>query len=292
MTNIDENDDYFWIRIYDYIYERDMSSNSKGTMLDEFYIKTTNGRDFVKNEVLERYGNQAANKLKFARPKKKDGIYAIILDSTKMFHDRFYTEIETYCFHCHKPIKGRGFEFPRWYIGERNWFELERDSSYNEYLPSSENVFFCNSNCKSTCQRSITHEGEFQMKEEGFNGNVFGYVYQIYNRAENKYYVGQTRYMPFFRWQEHVKAGQKGDISDLSFSVLAEVYNQRYEGKSTKENEEQNQIYLNNIEAWWISKYKEENYDTVNITKPKITIPYLKELFEDMVLKQDKLLLD
>jgi hypothetical protein len=269
---------YYWVRVYDYNYERDTSN--KGTMIDEFYVEGMNGREEAKIIVKEKYCSPTSNEIKFAKPKKTNGIYANITDSNKFFYDRFYVTINTVCFWCTKQIKGKASEFPRDYLGN-NIFIM------NDFT-SEDTVYFCKHDCKSHFNK-VKHnhnEGEFQVKEEGQNGNVFGYVYLIYNRAEDVYYVGQTRYMPFFRWQEHIKDGGKGDISDLSFSVLSEIY------KDKKQTDDYNQLYLNSIEAWWIAKYQTEGHKVLNITKPKITIQHLKDKFNDMVLKQKQLQLD
>ena len=80
-----------------------------------------------------------------------------------------------------------------------------------------------------------------------------------------------------------MKAGGKGDLDNLVFSVLAEV---RYNKKAGLD---ENQQYLNSIEAWWINKFNEEGYKTFNATKPRITIADLKEKFDDMVARQKQL---
>lgn len=268
---------YFWIRIYDYNFERD--KGEKGTLLDEFYLKDIEGgREKVKEQVCERYCHNTSQDLKFAKPRKKDGIYAIIMDSDKFFYERFYATVDTYCFCCHKPVKGKASEFPREYIGESSYYDFD-DSRFTDL---DKTAYFCTYDCKREFQEIRSNrEGEFQAKEEGRNGEVFGYIYQIYNRKEDTYYIGQTRYMPFFRWQEHVKDGGKGDITDLSFSVLAEV--------NRSSNQDEDQQYLNSIEAWWIEKYKSDQHQVFNISKPKITIANLKERFQDMIEKQESL---
>jgi hypothetical protein len=260
---------YFWVRVFDYNFDRD--AYDKGIMLDEFYLKDlVGGREEAKQAVRDRYSGKAQNEIAFAKPKKqKSGLYAIVKESSKFFYDRFTKMIETYCFTCHKPISGKASEFPRAYLdGE-----------------TEEATYFCNYDCKRDFHQKVDpfSEGEFQVKEEGESGDIFGYIYLIYNKAENVYYVGQTRFMPFFRWQEHVKDGGKGDIKDLSFCVLTEVRRNR------KQNDEFNQAYLNSVEAWWIAKYGEEGNQVFNITKPKITIEHLKELFNDIVKKQQSL---
>lgn len=85
------------------------------------------------------------------------------------------------------------------------------------------------------------------------------------------HYIGQTVYMPFFRWQEHVKSGLKGNITDLVFETITEV-------------RVKSQEYLNNIEAWWIQKYIDEygKDHVMNITVPKITL-------EDLAVEYSKI---
>jgi hypothetical protein len=109
----------------------------------------------------------------------------------------------------------------------------------------------------------------------GRNGGVYGYIYHIYNRITNMHYIGQTVYMPFFRWQEHVKSGLKGNITDLTFETITEV-------------RVKSQEYLNNIEAWWIQKYIHEyGCDMVmNITVPKLTMEDLIKEFDMQVIGQ------
>jgi hypothetical protein len=264
---------YYWIRLFDYNYERD--EYEKGTLLEEFYLKDIlGGRDEVRKEIYSKYDEDFNKSLKFAKPRKKDGVYALVMDSSKFFYDRFYVEIDTLCFDCHKPIKGKAAEFPRGYIGgtEHVWFD---DPDLSDLEKTS---YFCDYNCKNSFSYKLRKdtEGEFQQREEGRNGEVFGYIYEIYNRAFDKYYVGQTRYLPFFRWQEHVKDGSKGLITDLSFRVITEV-------NKSKDMNIDDQKYLNNIESWWIQKYKEEGKDVFNITVPKITLSDMKEKFKQMI---------
>ncbi|MEK5183240.1 GIY-YIG nuclease family protein [Paenibacillus sp. FSL P4-0288] len=270
---------YFWIRVYDYVYERDQYE--KGTKLDEFYLKDMTNREEVKAHIRNMYSSNSSKDLKFAKPKKgASGIYAIVMESTQFYHDYFYCQLDTFCFWCHKPVQGKASEFPREYIGDDHFY-APRDDVFNDH---SKTAFFCTYECKRHFLNSKrNNEGEFQVKEEGENGNVYGYIYLIYNREKDSYYVGQTRFLPFFRWQEHVKGGQKGDIADLTFTVLTQV------NRDHTKNDEKNQEYLNNIEAWWIQKYHMECSNVVNITKPKITIQDLKDRFTEMVEKQSLL---
>lgn len=193
---------------------------------------------------------------RFAKPRKGNGIYALVMDSNQFFYERFNIEVDTICFNCHKSIKGK-----------------QKDFSYIT-ADGGKKYYFCSYGCRAETSSKINpyYEGEFQTRE-GYesNGGVYGYIYHIYNRKTNMHYIGQTVYMPFFRWQEHVKSGLKGNITDLVFETITEV-------------RVKSQEYLNNIEAWWIRKYIDEygRNHVMNITVPKITL-------EDLAVEYSKI---
>ena len=243
---------YFWIRVYDYQYDRD--DYNKGILLDEFYIKGEDiTREEAKTRVINKY-NSIGQVMKFSKPRKKNGIYSIVMQSDKFYYDYFSKEIDTCCFHCHQPIKGMWRQFPRIEIQDKEYY-------------------FCSYDCKNKLQNNLRYEGEFQSKEK-VNEKIIGYIYHMYNKTENKHYIGQTKYLPFFRWQEHIKEGKKGDITDLVFDVITEV---------RCSNEENPQKVLNNIEAWWINKYIEEGYEIYNVSIPKLSIEDYQRKFDDMI---------
>ena len=258
---------YYWVRIFDYKKGDDLKeyaniedwNNRKGTLLDEYYLcgeKMT--REDAKSEVTQRSGVE-----KFAKPRKNDGVYALVMESNQFFYERFNMEVDTVCFNCRKPIKGKMQYFP--YI-------THEDVKYH----------FCSYDCRRETQNKINPyvEGEFQEREDyETNGGVYGYIYHIYNRKSDMHYIGQTVFMPFFRWQEHAKQHIKGDITDLVFETITEV-------------RVKSQEYLNNIEAWWIRKFIDEygKQSVMNITVPKITIEeliaeYAKIVGGQMVVK-------
>lgn len=255
--------DYWWIRVFDYNHKRD--AYEKGIMLDEFYLKDVS-KDDAKTQVKAKYVGQSAKQIQFAKPKNKDGLYAIIMESNEFFYERATTILDTYCLwhSCHKPIKGPLTNFP--HIKVNN----EKDEL--------ESFHFCSYQCKEKFYNRNS-EGEWQTKEEGLNGEVFGYIYHIYNKQDNSHYIGQTKFLPFFRWQEHVKSKIKGDLMDLIFETIAQVR------KSDK-----SQQLLNSTEAWWIKKFIEEGYNVINISNPQITIEDMKIKFNEMVSKQQNLI--
>lgn len=251
-------ENYFWVRIFDYNYERDESL--KGSLIYEDYFKNLE-RDEVKNKVLE------LNKdLKFSKPRKKDGVYCILMSSSRFFYDRFKVNIDCLCFNCLNEIKGRDKDFPNTLIDDLKYY-------------------FCDYNCRSSYFRKSNkayNEGEFQTKEKGIvnKKEIFGYIYEIYNRIEDTYYIGQTRYYPFFRWQEHIKSGIKGDIEDLSFRVVSSLTSTSNEIKDAK--------YLNELESYFIKIYECDNKNIINITKPKFNNKEWLEIYENKMKKKIK----
>lgn len=255
---------YWWIRIFDYKTDEELKEYTdidvwearRGTLLDEYYLCGEDmTREDAKKAVRERSGVE-----RFAKPRKGCGVYALIMDSNAFFYERFMVDVDTICFNCHKPIKGKEKDFP----------SITADNGVKYH--------FCSYDCRMVVQRKINpySEGEFQ-EREGYenNGGVYGYIYHIYNRSTNMHYIGQTVYMPFFRWQEHVKSGLKGDITDLIFETITEV-------------RVKSQEYLNNIEAWWIQKYIHDygRENVMNITTPKITMEDLIKEFDMQVIGQ------
>lgn len=221
-------------------------------MLEEYYLC---GEDLTREQVKDKV-KQRSGVSTFRKPSKNDGVYAIVMNSDKYYYDRFYVEVDTQCFNCLKPVKGKEKDFCSM---------VHEDTKYH----------FCSYDCYRTVSNKINPytEGEFQSREDYTrNGGAYGYVYHIYNRKTNMHYVGQTIYMPFFRWQEHVKQGVKGDITDLVFETITEV-------------RVKSQEYLNNIEAWWIRKYIEDygKDHVMNISIPKITMEQLIKEYSKIV---------
>lgn len=257
---------YWWVRIFDYQTDEELKGYSdvnvwetqKGTLLDEYYLcGETMTMEDAKNIIKERSGVE-----KFAKPRKSCGIYALLMSSNEFFYSRFTAVIDTHCFNCYKKIKGKQKDFP----------SISADNG--------EKYYFCSYDCCRIVQNKINPylEGEFQ-EREGYerNGGVYGYIYHIYNRETDMHYIGQTVYMPFFRWQEHAKSKLKGEITDLIFEVVTEV-------------RVKSQEYLNNIEAWWIQKYIHDygRENVINLTVPKITMEDLIKEFNRQISGQLK----
>ncbi|MCT4662768.1 MAG: GIY-YIG nuclease family protein [Tissierellales bacterium] len=234
-------------------------------MLDEFYLKDVSSRDEAKKHIKEKYDEEFYNGIKFAKPRKKDGVYSILMKSDNSFYHRFYDKIDTYCFMCHSKIEGK-------------------EADYYKKTIESEDYYFCSRECRDKYKATVSkyNEGEYQVK--CIPDNMYGYIYLMYNKCTNIYYIGQTQFLPFFRWQEHIKTGGKGHISDMVFSILAEV------GKDLRLSNDENQDLLNDIESWWINKFIEEGQEVYNLTIPKIKNSDLIKRFRKMIKMEEGLI--
>lgn len=141
---------YYWIRVFDFKTDEELKDNTdidvwearRGTLLDEYYLRGEKmTRDEAKEIVKDRSGVS-----RFAKPRKAGGVYALIMDSTEFFYNRFMIDVNTFCFNCHKPIKGKMKDFP----------SLTADNGVKYH--------FCSYACRRSVQNKINpySEGEFQ----------------------------------------------------------------------------------------------------------------------------------
>lgn len=67
------------------------------------------------------------------------------------------------------------------------------------------------------------------IKREDFQylENCCGYIYKITKKSSNEIYIGQTKYLPIFRWGQHLKTERfkLNDIDNYTFEVIEKVKN-------------------------------------------------------------------
>lgn len=236
---------------YDYSIDYE-SDDYKGELLYEDYeCGESLTRDEVKKKISENFGIK-----RFAKARKDaDCIYAIVMSSSEYFYSRFKDEIDTICHNpkCNRHLKGKMKNFRKYNYDIYNSDDIKKEPMY-----------FCSYDCERTVRDALNPrlEGDWQSKSDYHtNGGVYGYIYHIFNKVTGMHYIGQTRFMPFFRWQEHVKAGEKGEICDLVFETITEV-------------RVLDQDYLNSMEAWWINTFIEDygKENVINVMVPKVSI--------------------
>ena len=267
---------YYSIRIYDY--DRNRDKDGEGILEDKFFLIADSIEDCYK-QMAKKYTAQFAlriydNKESLLKTSNPRGLYLDLAVVSKGIYEGEEVELDDYCFYCHTPIKGKESSFPKEKV------PLFDDYDFGEDDESEVVVHFCSHDCKKKYLHDLNpDEVPIVLKRTSDeNKGIFGYVSQIYNRKENTYYIGQTRFSPFFRWQEHVKSLKKGQLKDLSFSIITEI--------PVCENAKQ---LLNDSETWWINKYKDEGYNTFNIVEPKVSKRKFKEKYDEMVAENKQL---
>ena len=261
---------YYLIKIYDYEVARD--KDGEGILEDKFFLMADSIQDVYK-QMAKKYSVRFLariydNKEAILKTGIVKGLYIDITIVSKEVYEGEIVELDDYCFYCHTRIKGKESSFPKEKISLVDEYDFDEDEE-SEVI-----VHFCSHDCKKKYLHDLNpDEVPISLKRTSDESKgIFGYVYQIYNRKENIYYIGQTRFSPFFRWQEHVKSLKKGQLKDLTFSIITEI--------PVCENAKQ---LLNDSEAWWINKYKDEGYNTFNIVEPKISKRTFKEKYDEIV---------
>ena len=140
------------------------------------------------------------------------------------------------------------------------------------------NKLFCSNRCKSNyverererIKNETDNEGEWITKESFTNPNrVIGYIYKITKRSTREFYVGQTIYVPIFRWGQHLNTTRFSldNIADYMFEVIELVY----DGTIILEREK-----------YWIQKmYKENPRLSLNISNTA-NVDFRKKLIPDI----------
>jgi hypothetical protein len=241
---------YWWCRIFTFIDEKETTCTIP---ISEFYIVADTLAECKRIIIEEKHLEYKY----WAKPKKEKADYLKIMESTKYYYDRYNSmqePLHDYCYMCQKEIDGKFDDYK--YL--KNYGFGENQDEYR---------YFCSYECKqeyTSKKVALNSDVEEWQSRTNLNG-VLGYIYHIYNKATHKHYIGQTKYMPFFRWQEHIKSNKKGNIEDLVFETLCEIY-----GKEP--------ITLNKAESHYINLYIKkygENY-VMNDNIPKFNFEQLE----------------
>lgn len=201
-------------------------------------------RDHFKEIIRSLYGEN----IRFAYSKKLEvgDIYCIIIGEHCWNTEKYFNRIEFDCDYCKSKTTG----FVNSQITISHW-DMERLlNQYDKYG----NKKFCCMRCK---ERFVEQEAGkiseqtdasnlFVTKDMFTNYNIAGYIYKITKKSTGEFYVGQTIYVPIFRWGQHLTTERFNirDILDYKFEVIEKV---------TKDDN------ILEREKYWIQKCFEEN---------------------------------
>jgi len=106
-------------------------------------------------------------------------------------------------------------------------------------------------------ERDLPEDFEGWISKDNLVGNKNGYIYKITKKSTREFYVGQSIYVPIFRWGQHLKTERfpLSGIEDYKFEVIEIV------GADTD---------INEREKYWIQTLYKENPDlSLNISLTK-----------------------
>jgi len=243
-------------------------------------VVITESRETFKENIRTLYPN-----IKFANNGKlKEGdIYCIII-SDNCFNAAEYLAVKDFvCNHCGKTFKSNERLLNRYYSAYEFKTKHVTADVLKEYEARIKDMRFCSKECL------LNHKGDVisMLEEETLNrqGNdkdfapdIFitrhtfdktikgvGYIYKISKKSTKEFYVGQTSYVPIYRWGQHLLTERFDirNIDDYIFEILEVV-------KNTKK--------LNERERYWINKCRDENPSlSLNVMIPKEKVDKIKK---------------
>jgi hypothetical protein len=103
-------------------------------------------------------------------------------------------------------------------------------------VPGYENLRFCSESCrydfvekehkKLMKDKNMDFDPNEWISQDMFSNNdIAGYIYRITKKSTGEFYIGQTSYVPIFRWGQHLRSDRFpiSDIHDYTFEVIETV---------------------------------------------------------------------
>lgn len=256
ITEIDDKEIYFY-RIYEvtndidnmnYSFYGDREINRK--LVDNGYIIAEN-KDEFKEILKDTYPN-----IHFGRKKNVDLGYQYVSVIYHSKYELYKSQMISYkCDNCGKQITTDYFNLNSCLINCALWIGIGKktDEKYN----------FCCEECKNIYEQKLKDEetsknGDMYVDEyvdrNSFNEYSDGYIYKITKKSTGEFYIGQTRYVPMYRWMQHLRTERFNikNISDYIFEVIETCHVDM----------------LNERESHYINMYK-DNPLSLNIMIPK-----------------------
>lgn len=265
----------FIYRIYEVtrgLLSKDVNIEGRIDIILNQEVMVTESRDTFKENIRALYPN-----IKFANNGKlKTGdIYCIII-SDNCYDTEEYIAVKDYeCSHCHKVFKSNEKVLNKFYgTYEFKTSHIVTDV-LKEYDTKIKDMQFCSKECMLKHKSEIITELEEKTlliynNDKDFPLDVFitrntfdnktnaaGYIYKISKKSTKEFYVGQTKFVPIYRWGQHLLTERFNiqNIGDYVFEIIEVVPNINL---------------LNERETYWINRCRDENEAlSLNVMVPK-----------------------
>lgn len=194
--------------------------------------KIVDNREQFKSIIKEEYGND----IKFRNSKnlKAGDLYCIIIGEHCYNTENYFVKIISKCSYCgcklegyFKPIRFDNYELDRQLYGiDKELYDKE---------------MFCSHTCKNNrlnyLREKISKDtnslenadiwvDKSLFSESQSSNKIVGYIYKITKRSTGEFYIGETTYVPIFRWGQHLITERfpLSNIEDYIFEVIDTVY--------------------------------------------------------------------
>ena len=207
--------------------------------------KICDSREQFKEIIKSEWGENIAWSYRRNGKLKAGDLYCVIIGEHCYDTERYFNKVRFTCDCCGATVTT--------YIKRPICFDDYMVRTYFFNIAEYKEKRFCSEKCKQRYlerERQRLHpdeEQEFFVTREMFaDTNIAGYIYKISKKSTGEFYVGQTIYVPVFRWGQHLKTERfdiKG-ILDYQFEVIEIVP----KGENILEREK-----------YWIQKLYREN---------------------------------
>lgn len=200
-------------------------------------------RDEFKEIIKSSYGDNIG--FRYSKKLKEGDLYCIIIGEHAYNSERYFSKVEYKCSCCHNKVTTT--------LGYDVRFGNYEVSNYLYGGEEYKQMRFCSNRCmndkleelKQTIKPS-DKDLNFWVDKSMFNmDGIIGYIYKITKKSTGEFYIGQTKYVPIFRWGQHLKTDRfdMTNILDYQFETIDIV--------KSKQN-------ILEVEKKYIKEYKEK----------------------------------
>lgn len=237
-------------RIYEISEEKHMTflGGEIGRTLFDYGFLIADDKDVFKSMIKDMYPE-----IYFARSKKMPlgTLYCVVIHDSDVEMTQTHHLFTFQCDNCNKELTVEKI-YKNHNLHDTKHYGLSVSNQLKTYN-------YCCDECKEKHRKQLEEElkeandGIYIDKwisKESFSKWDCGFIYKISKKSTGEFYIGQTRYVPIFRWGQHLLSDRfpMSKITDYIFEVL----------ETCKHNQ------LNTLEAFYINKYKD---DPLNINK-------------------------
>lgn len=179
-------------------------------------------REQFKEIIKSEYGENIS--FKYSRKLKEGDLYCIVIGEHCYDTEKYFNKVTFTCDYCGNEVT----TYIKKYISIGDTYIKYHLANIQEY---SDKKFCCDK-----CRDEYIKREEAKLKEENLdytddlwvtrdnftNDNLAGYIYKITKKSTGEFYVGQTVYLPIFRWGQHLKTDRfkVDNILDYQFETI------------------------------------------------------------------------